>query len=160
VPGGRAIAIVDLARGARVGTFPLTEAEANYPMALIPGAQATEATLCIAGCRKPPLLAVRALPGGVASPPLEISGDVDDLFYDAARRRLYAVCGEGFVDVLERRPDGLGGRQRCASAPGARTGLHVPELDRLYVAAPARDGRPARILVFGVPAVDAPRGDR
>ena len=33
---------------------------------------------------------------------LPIVGDVDDLFYDGARKRLYVIGGEGYVDVLQR----------------------------------------------------------
>jgi hypothetical protein len=40
--------------------------------------------------------------------------------------------------------------QRIATAPGARTGLLVAALDTLLVAAPAGDGRPARLLVYHV----------
>jgi hypothetical protein len=53
------------------------------------------------------------------------------------------------VDVV--RQDGADRYVREASvttAPRARTGLLVPEEDRLYVAAPAALGTPARVLVF------------
>jgi hypothetical protein len=32
---------------------------------------------------------------------VEIVGDNDDLFYDAARKRVYVIGGQGFVDVFE-----------------------------------------------------------
>ena len=34
---------------------------------------------------------------------LAVSGDTDDLFYDAKLKRLYLSCGEGCVDVIEQR---------------------------------------------------------
>ena len=37
-----------------------------------------------------------------------------------------------------------------ATAPRARTGLLAPGGDRLYVAAPAAGGAPARILVYRI----------
>ena len=49
----------------------------------------------------------------------------------------YVICGQGVVDVL----DDNGSRiQRIPTATGARTGLFVPELERLFVAVPARMG--------------------
>jgi hypothetical protein len=36
------------------------------------------------------------------------------------------------------------------TAPRARTGLFVPEFDKLFVAAPAAGSLPARVLVYQV----------
>src|SRR5690348_11451625 len=54
-------------------------------------------------------------------------------------------------------PGSATGASRClerrggdATSPGARTGIFVPALDRLFVASPARDGRPAEILIFRI----------
>jgi hypothetical protein len=67
-------------------------------------------------------------------------GDVDDLFVDSRRDRIYLSCGEGFLDVLA--ADGSSYQQTAhiATAAGARTSLFVPELDRLLLAVP-REGR-------------------
>lgn len=50
---------------------------------------------------------------------------------DRARQQLYVICGEGFVEVV-RAVDGarLAASDRISTAPGARTGLFVPELSR------------------------------
>jgi len=98
--------------------------------------------------RRPPrLVAFNADSGSVAAM-LDVCGDPDDIFGDAKLRRLYVMCGEGAVDVLDQ--DGTGYRRagRVASARGARTGLFVAERDRLYVAAPASSTDPAAILAF------------
>ncbi len=80
---------------------------------------------------------------------LEISGDVDDLFYDARRRRLYLSCGEGFVDAVEQRaPDNHRRLAKVPTARGARTAFFSPELDRYCLAVPARGGRQAEIRIF------------
>ena len=157
VPQDRAICVVDLERGAPAATWKVEEAAANYPLLIAPAAPSSgEADLCLVGCRSPARLVVRALPDGRPVASLELSGDVDDLWYDARRKRVYAACGEGYIDVFERgSPDTggvgvLGGRTRAATSPGARTCLFVPERDRLYVAAPRRGGEPARILIFAV----------
>jgi len=76
-------------------------------------------------------------------------GDADDLFYDPSRDSLYVIGGEGYVDVLhvsERTK--LTSIAHVATSPGARTGLFVPEWNRLVVAAPHRGANPARLLVY------------
>jgi hypothetical protein len=78
---------------------------------------------------------------------LRTCGDADDLFFDAARYRIYVACGEGQVDVFEVRK-GFAHLAQVASRSGARTGPWAPELDLLFVAARAQRGD-AAILVFG-----------
>ena len=76
-------------------------------------------------------------------------GDADDVFFDERRRRIYVVCGAGAIDVFDRNDGGLERIARVETAPGARTGLFVPELDRLFVASRSLSpGAAAKILVF------------
>jgi hypothetical protein len=55
------------------------------------------------GWRRPARLVVPDTANGRPVADLEISGDPDDLFRDAGRKRLYLSCGEGVVDVIEQR---------------------------------------------------------
>jgi hypothetical protein len=75
-------------------------------------------------------------------------GDVDDLFLDSKRDRIYVSCGEGFVDVLA--ADGNSYRQvaHIATTLGARTSLFIPESDRFLLAVPAKDEAVAAIWIF------------
>ena len=97
--------------------------------------------------REPPRLA-RFAPDGAMALALDTCGDSDDLFFDGPRRRLYVICGSGQVDVLEQRGSQYKRIARIATTPGARTGLFVPELDTLFVAARATAKHPAAILVL------------
>jgi hypothetical protein len=82
-------------------------------------------------------------------------GDTDDLFYDARRDRVYVIGGEGYLDTFDANPSGKYARlARMATRVGARTGLWSPELDRLFVAWPRRDGHPAEIHVLGPAAAN------
>jgi hypothetical protein len=77
--------------------------------------------------------------------------DADDLFYDGQRRQLYAVCGEGVVDVIRQRDaHRYEIAQRVQTSSGARTGLFVPQLAALFVAVPSRGGSSAEIRVYRV----------
>jgi hypothetical protein len=100
------------------------------------------------GCRSPASLSELDAATGSVVARVQTVGDTDDLFYDEARRRLYVIGGEGFVDVIQRDGDTL---RRIAQVPtrdGARTGLWVANQSRLYVALPARSGQPAEVRVF------------
>ena len=98
--------------------------------------------------RRPPRLAVLSLADGKRIAAVDTCGDVDDLFVDAKRERVYISCGTGFIDVFE--PTGITYRRmaRIPTSAGARTSLFVPEIDRLLVAARAGLGGPAAIWVF------------
>jgi hypothetical protein len=97
------------------------------------------------GARSPALLLVFDTASGKALARLPICGDTDDLFFDGARKRLYVICGAGKLEVFSA---SLSREATLDTSRGARTGLFVRESGRLYVAAPASDGAPARILVF------------
>jgi hypothetical protein len=78
-----------------------------------------------------------------------IGGDTDDVFFDAERKRVYVICGEGRVDAFRQDDaDHYSQIGTVTTAARARTGLFVPEEGRLYVAAPATGKAPARILVY------------
>jgi hypothetical protein len=142
LPDAHQIAIVDLASGA-IRRIPDGALAANFPMAVDP-----EARRVLVAFRHPPMLAAYTIPQGRLTARLPICADADDLFVDARRRRIYASCGAGVVDVLEPAADGFARLARVATAAGARTSLFVPERDRLYVAVRARGHEPAAIWVF------------
>jgi hypothetical protein len=74
-------------------------------------------------------------------------GDVDDVFVDAKRRRVYVTCGDGFIDVLDAAADyaRLG---HIATRPGARTSLFIAGLDRLALAARENPAGPAELWIY------------
>jgi len=128
-------------------TWPVTIGEKNFPMALDPAS----ARLFVA-CRKPPRLAVYDTRAGNLVAQTSCVGDADDMFYDPKLRRVYVIGGEGFVDVF-RVPDTAEGPKRLtrlSTAPRARTGLFLPELGVLAVAAPHTTRSPASVLLFRV----------
>ena len=99
--------------------------------------------------RKPPRLAVFDTDTGREVATLDADGDADDLFYDAARQRLYACFGAGSVIVYAQiDPDRYRELAKVTTADGARTGLFSAELRRLFVAVPRRAHPVAEIRVF------------
>jgi DNA-binding beta-propeller fold protein YncE len=142
VPSAEQIAVVDR-QGMRVtATWPVTAAKANYPMALD-----EEGKRLFIGCRRPAAVLVYDTSSGQQVASFSIVGDTDDLFYDAARKRLYVTGGEGFVDVFS--TDGQYERiAHIATAAGARTALFVKQQSRFYVAVPHRGGQHAGVQVY------------
>jgi DNA-binding beta-propeller fold protein YncE len=145
VPAQRQVAVVDRAKGAVVGTWPVS-ARQNFPMALD-----EKGRRLFSGARYPAVVVVHDLDSGKEVAKLEIGDDTDDLFYDAERKRLYVICGEGRVDVFRQEtPDRYVAEGSVKTAAKARTGLFVPEEGKLYVAAPASMTAPARVLVYAI----------
>jgi len=147
VPDEHAIAVLDIAsNGFKASVrWPVTIGEKNFPMAL----DSASRRLFIA-CRIPPQLAAYDAGSGKLVARTPCVGDADDMFYDAKWNRVYVIGGEGFVDVFDvSDPKSEPKRSaRVPTAPRARTGLHIPELDSLVVAAPHTTNGPAAILVL------------
>ena len=144
IPDAKMIAVVDREKRAVVAQWPMETFQANYPMAFDEASHRL-----FVGCRRPARLVVFDTAAGKPVADLEISGDTDDLFFDAKRQCLYISCGEGFIDVIQRRNGDRYERvARIATRAGARTSFFSPDLDQLYLAVPQRDGREAELRVY------------
>jgi DNA-binding beta-propeller fold protein YncE len=145
VPDRKEIQVADLAKNVLLAKWSVTSALKNYPMAL----DEPHHRLLV-GCRAPARMLVIDTETGKQTASIEIVGDTDDLFYDAARNRVYVIGGQGFVDVFEQKDaDHYDRVAHIATASGARTGLFVPDWGKLFVAVPHRGEQHAEILVFG-----------
>jgi hypothetical protein len=96
--------------------------------------------------RSPPELAIFDISDGKPVAANATCGDVDDLFLDPKRDRVYVSCGAGYLDIFE--ASAYRRMARIPTATGARTSLFVPELDRLLVAVRAGSAGPAAIWMF------------
>jgi DNA-binding beta-propeller fold protein YncE len=143
VPSAGHIAVVDRQAMRVVATWPVTGAKANYPMALD-----EEGKRLFVGCRRPAVVLVYDTGSGKQVASFPIVGDTDDLFYDAARRRLYVTGGDGFVDVFSTEAARYHRLAHIATAAGARTSLFVQQQSRLYVAVPHRGNQDASVQVY------------
>ena len=146
VPPAPHVAVVDRTKRAVVATWDVPGAESNYPMALDESGRRL-----FVGARKPAVLLVYDIDSGKLVAKQPIGEDTDDLFFDPERKRLYAICGEGRIDIVRQDdPDHYSLEGTVRTAPRARTGLFIPEEGRLYVAAPATGTSPARLLAYRV----------
>ena len=130
IPDAKQIAVVDREKRAVIATWPMEQFRSNFPMTL------DEANhRLFVGCRKPARLVVLDSETGRKISDLEISGDTDDLFYDAGRKLVYISCGAGFIDVIEQHgADSYSLRDHIPTVGGARTGFFSPERNEFYLA--------------------------
>lgn len=144
VTDAKHIAVIDREKRNVIATWPMEKFQAHFPMAL------DEANhRLFVGCRKPARLAVLDTANGKLVSDLKISGDTDDLFYDARRKRLYVSCGEGFIDVIDQRDaDTCQLRERMPTRAGARTSFFSVETDDFFLAVPMRGNQSAELHVF------------
>jgi DNA-binding beta-propeller fold protein YncE len=144
--GANEIGVVDRDKRAVVETWPVVAAKENVPM------QYDEANRRLfVVTRKPSKLVVVNTDTGNEVASLAVADYVDDLAFDTAHRRLYAIAGggEGEISVIDQRDaDHYQVTATVPTKPGAKTGRLVPELHRLYVGVPTKGKQEAQILVF------------
>jgi DNA-binding beta-propeller fold protein YncE len=146
VPNSRDVAVIDRDKREVINKWKTDLAFGNFPMAI----DETDHRLFI-GCRLPSKLVVLSTDSGDVVAKIDISGDPDDVFYDAKRHRIYAICGAGKIDVVEQiDPKTYKTLTKVDTAEGARTGLFVPERDTLFVAVPHRGSQRAEIRCYAV----------
>jgi len=144
VPKSRKIAVVDREAHSVVTTWATGFSFANYAMALD---EADHRLFVVT--RLPARLLVLDTGSGKIVQKLSAVGDCDDLFFDQARKRIYATGGEGAISVFEQQDaDHYREVNRVPTVKGARTSFFSPELGRLYVAVRREGSTPAMIQVF------------
>ena len=146
IPSSNQIAVVDRKLGKVVSTWFMTGALANFPMAL----DESQHRLFV-GFRVPAKLIVFNTETGKSVAGFDSVGDVDDVFYDAAHKLIFVIGGEGYIEIFSQQDaDSYQSMGHISTAEGARTGLWIPESNRLYIAVPHKGRQEAEIQVYEV----------
>jgi hypothetical protein len=146
LPKSRRIAVVDREKRSIIATWQTGLSLANYAMAL----DEPDHRLFVV-TRYPARLLVLDTGSGKIVQALSAVGDCDDVFFDAARKRIYAIGGEGAVSVFAQQDlDHYSEIARIPTVKGARTGFFSPELGRLFVGVRRQGNTAAVIEVFEV----------
>ena len=101
-----------------------------------------------AGGRVPAKLFVFDTESGKQIASLDCVNGIDGLWYDTARKRIYATGIDGIAVYDQKDADHYTPMVKVASSPGAGTSLWAPTLNRLFVSAPKEGNNDAAILVF------------
>jgi DNA-binding beta-propeller fold protein YncE len=142
-PNALKIAVIDRRSGKEIASWGATAAAANFPMAF----DSTGRRLFVA-YRLPALITAFDTQTGKLIGRQPTCGDADDVFQDKSREHVYLICGDGSIAVFDASKSELRELSRIRTRRGTRTGLYVPELDRLFVAVPMHDGEPAQVWVY------------
>ena len=147
VTGKNEMAVLDKTTRAVKSIWPIKEAEKNAPVAFD---EATHRLFVVT--RQPGRLLVVNADTGATIANFKAPERTDQVIFDKATQRVYVLGGEGYIGVFEEKDaDHVVELPRVPSAPGAKTGILVPELNKLYVAAsPGETKATAAVLVFNV----------
>jgi hypothetical protein len=143
VPDAHEIAVIDRGAHRQVTSWPLADLRANFPLAWD---EAHQRVIVI--FRRPSKLGIFRPQDGQLVTAATTCGDADDVFLDARRSRIYVTCGEGVIDVMAAQGAGYVRSARIQTSSGARTGLFVGSMDRLFLAVRGTLLAPAAIWVF------------
>jgi YVTN family beta-propeller protein len=144
VPEARMIAVVDRNDGKVLASWTTGGPQANFPMALD---EANHRLFVV--CRNPARLVVLDTSSGKVIATLPVVGDSDDVFYDAAGKRIYATGGEGAISVFQQQgADQYSAIARVSTVEGARTGYFSSDLGRLFVAVRRNGSHAAEIRIY------------
>jgi DNA-binding beta-propeller fold protein YncE len=141
------LAVVDRKAMKVLATWPVPTAEQNAMVAVDPQQHRVYVV-----CRAPGKVVVLDSNDGhlIGTQPAPLRAD--DVMYDAAAHRLYVPGGEGWMGIYDTSDaNHLKLVERVPTAPGAKTGVLLPDMHRLFLAAsPGESKALAKIMVFNV----------
>jgi DNA-binding beta-propeller fold protein YncE len=140
---GNVVESIDKKTGA-VTKWPLKGLRANYAMALN-----EEDHRLFTITRKTPMMVVLDTQTGNEVARLRAAGECDDVYFDASRKRIYVIGGEGLISVFQQNdPDHYELVANVPSSVGIRTGYFFTKRDRFYVGVPAKGSEPAQVWTY------------
>ncbi len=140
------VAVIDKASFKIIARWPVVGAQANLSLAL----DEPHHRLFVV-TRKPTKMIVMDSGDGHTVATVDVPAIVDGVFFDAARQRIYVPGAVGEVGVYqELDPDHYRELARVPSAQGGKSGLFVPSLNQLYVAASPGKRVGGAVLRFAV----------
>jgi DNA-binding beta-propeller fold protein YncE len=146
VPDARKIAVVDRGKGTVVANWKTGDASDNFPMTL----DERDKRLFVV-CRQPARVLALNTDDGAIVASMTTVGDADDVFYDAAARRIYVSGGDGaIVAYRQDDPDHYTDVGRFETVKGARTSFFSPDLRRLFLAVRRQGAAAAGVWTYAV----------
>jgi DNA-binding beta-propeller fold protein YncE len=127
---GSVVNVIDRKTGA-LTKWELNGAKGNYPMILD---EADHRLFVVT--RAPPLVVVLDTDTGKEVARVRVKAASDDAYFDAVRKRIYVICGEGYISVIQRNDrDHYALIENVPTVVGARTGGLLGA--NLYVGVPS-----------------------
>jgi hypothetical protein len=101
-------------------------------------------------CRSPATLRMINTETGKDITSVKISGDADDVFYNAADSLVFVSAGKGYIDVFKATANELEHINHVETSPGARTSLLLSSENKFLLAVPSRNGNSAALWVYDI----------
>ena len=141
------LAVVDRRAMKEVAEWPVSPCKQNAMVALDEARQRLYVV-----CRAPGMVVVMDSDNGAVLSTQPAPLRADDVLFDTAANRLYVPGGEGFIGVYDTTDaDKVKLIAKVPSAPGAKTGILLPDLRKLIVAAsPGDTGAAAKVLIYTI----------
>ena len=141
------IAVVDRKTLKLIATWPVPPAKQNAMVAF----DSAQHRLYVV-CRDPGMVVVMNSDTGVVVDTQPAPLRADEVQYDPQRHRLFVPGGEGYMGVYDTAdPDRLKLIEKVPTAPGAKTGLLLPSMHRLFLAvSPGESKAMAKVLTYEV----------
>jgi DNA-binding beta-propeller fold protein YncE len=141
------LAVIDRNSMKVLATWPVPVAQQNAMVAFDP----TQHRLYVV-CRQPGTVVVMNSDNGaiVGTQPAPLRAD--EVQYDPSTHRLYVPGGEGYMGIYDTSdPNHLKLVEKVTTAPGAKTGLLIPAMHRLFLAvSPGETKATAKVLTYEV----------
>ena len=141
------LAVVDRRTMKLLSVWPVPPSQQNAMVAF----DAAQHRLYVV-CRQPGMVVVMNSDTGkvITTQPAPLRAD--QVVYDQPTHRLFVPGGEGYIGVYDTtNPDHLKEIAKVPSAVGAKTGILIPEMHRLFVAvSPGESKSMAKVLAFAV----------
>jgi hypothetical protein len=147
LPTPSQLTVLDIDKKEVVANYPIKTAGGGHPLAIDDANKRL-----FVGCRQAPMVVVMDSETGKEITGVEVPKDIDDLWYDGKRKRLYASCGEGYLAVLRQAdPDHYEVVEKVPTAAQAKTSFFDAATSRLFLAVPRQPGKPGpEIRVYKV----------
>jgi len=141
------IAVVDRKSLKLMATWPVPPAKQNAMVAFDP-----EQHRLYVVCRDPGMVVAMNSDTGSVVDTMPAPLRSDEVQYDAGEHRLYVPGGEGYMGIYDTTdPDHLKLLENVPTSPGAKTGLLIPSLHRLFLAvSPGETKAVAKVLTYEV----------
>ena len=141
------LAVVNRKTMKEIAEWPVPPAKGNAMVALDEAAKRLYVV-----CRDPGMVVVMNSDTGAVISTAPAPLRADDVMFDLPSHRLYVPGGEGYTGIYDTsNPDHIALVSKVNTAPGAKTGILLPEMHTLLLAAsPGETKNVAKILTYNV----------
>ena len=143
VPNKNMIAVIDLIQLKLINKWIRNSPTANFPIAID-----TASHYALIGYRHPAKMVVLDTKTGKELSSNDMVSDVDDLYFDNDKKRVYVSGGGGYINIFQKKALNVEQIANIPTRNGARTSLFIPQLKIFVLAERAESNSSAQLRVY------------